>query len=149
VDYPENEADEVSADAASSPEGATAPQAPDPYEGAVPPGYDWPTHGGYLGCLLGLMAACLIGGFAAKLVGLFTFRHQITGLANVVLLLAVFAVATVIFTNLGWRLGRRFFREYAQKPTWGESDEPEPPATDAPPENRTEPEGEATPEHVE
>ncbi len=32
-------------------------------EGAVPPGYDWPTHGGYLGCLLSLMASCLIGGF--------------------------------------------------------------------------------------
>ena len=32
-------------------------------KGAVPPGYDWPTHGGYLGCLLSLIASCLIGGF--------------------------------------------------------------------------------------
>jgi hypothetical protein len=95
------------------------------------------------------MVSCLIGGFAAKLVGLFTFRHHITGLANVVLLLAVFGVATVICTNLGWRLGRRFFREYAQTPTWGESDELAPPATDVPPESRTEPEGETTPERDE
>ncbi|MGH2505564.1 MAG: hypothetical protein ACRDID_23885, partial [Ktedonobacterales bacterium] len=25
------------------------------YRGATPPGYDWPTHGGYLGCLIGVM----------------------------------------------------------------------------------------------
>jgi len=35
----------------------------DLYEGAVPPGYDWTTHGGYLGCLIGLMASCLFGAF--------------------------------------------------------------------------------------
>jgi ABC-type branched-subunit amino acid transport system permease subunit len=149
VDHPETEADEVSAGAASAPEGDATPPREDPYEGAVPPGYDWPTHGGYLGCLLGLMASCLIGGFAAKLVGLYTFRHHVTGLANVLLLLAVFELATILCTNLGWRLGRRFFREYAQKPTWGESDEIEPPPSDASPENPAEPGAEVTPEHVE
>src|SRR5258705_11876483 len=35
----------------------------DPHEGAVPAGYDWPTHGGYLGCLLGVMASCLLAAF--------------------------------------------------------------------------------------
>ena len=115
----------TSADATSPADASNISLHPDPYEGAVPPGYDWPTHGGYLGCLIGLMASCLIGGFVATLVGLYTYYHQITGLANVIVLVAIFALATVICTNLGWRLGRRFFREYAQQPTWGESDAPD------------------------
>jgi hypothetical protein len=88
----------------------------------VPPGYDWPTHGGYLGCLLGLMAACLIGGFAGKLVGLFTFAHNITGVPNVLLILATILVAVFTLGRIGWVLGRRFYREYSVKPTWGEDD---------------------------
>jgi hypothetical protein len=103
-------------------EETAAPQPPDPYEGAVPPGYDWPTHGGYLGCLLGIMASCLIGGFAGKLVGLFTYYHNITGIANVLAIGAVFVLAAAILGALGWRLGRRFLREYARQPTWGEND---------------------------
>ncbi len=105
------------------PDAATAaPPPPDPYEGAVPPGYDWPTHGGYLGCLLGIMASCLIGGFAGKLVGLFTYYQNITGIANVLLIGATFVLAAIILGTLGWRLGQRFLREYARRPTWGEDD---------------------------
>ena len=52
-------------DAAPDPRYAPTPdmEAENPEAGAVPPGYDWPTHGGYLGCLLGMMPACLVGGF--------------------------------------------------------------------------------------
>ncbi len=118
----QNAPEEHPADPESPQVVAAAPPHPERYEGAVPPGYDWPTHGGYLGCLLGLMAACLLGGFAAKLVGLYTYYHGITGFANVFVLVAVFAVVIIACTNIGWRLGRRFYREYAPHPTWGESD---------------------------
>lgn len=94
----------------------------DPYEGAVPPGYDWPTHGGYLGCLLGAMLSCIVGGFVASLVDVFDFGHHIKGLPNVLLVVATFLAALVLFARIGWLLGRRFYREYATKPTWGESD---------------------------
>ncbi|HET9981480.1 MAG TPA: hypothetical protein VFQ32_13610, partial [Ktedonobacterales bacterium] len=69
-----------------TPETSDTPNAPDPWDatpdpryaptpdmeaelpeaGAVPPGYDWPTHGGYLGCLLAMMPACLIAGFLSS-----------------------------------------------------------------------------------
>ena len=135
MDDSENETDEFLADDAFAQDTSAATARPDPHEGAVPPGYDWPTHGGYLGCLLGLIASCLIGGFAAKLVGLFTYYHRITGLTNIILLVAIFALATIVCTNLGWRLGKRFFREYAVKPTWGESDESDVTTIASPPES--------------
>lgn len=110
----------------------------DLYEGAVPPGYDWPTHGGYLGCLIGLMASCLIGAFLGST--LFAAlsctspipgdtliqgcRPLLPGVVSALLTLAVFAVATILLARLGWILGKRFLREYPQpRPTWGESDE--------------------------
>ncbi|MBF6589396.1 MAG: hypothetical protein IVW57_02555, partial [Ktedonobacterales bacterium] len=39
------------------------PPVEDPFEGAVPPGYSWPTHGGYLGCLVGVITGSIAGGF--------------------------------------------------------------------------------------
>src|SRR5260370_26292984 len=68
------------------------------------------------------MASCLIGGFAGKLVGLFTYYHNITGIANVLVIGATFVLAAIILGTLGWRLGQRFLREYARRPTWGEDD---------------------------
>ncbi len=103
----------------------TAPASPPPedrYEGAVPPGYDWPTHGGYLGCLLGVMLSCIVGGFLASLVDVFDFEHHIRGLPNVLLVVVTFLAALALLGRVGWLLGRRFYREYAAKPTWGESD---------------------------
>jgi len=93
----------------------------DPYEGAVPPGYDWPTHGGYLGCLLGLVMACVLGGFLGSfLVGL----TSVTPLgflvhaapARIAIIVGVFLATLVALGRLGWMLGRRFYREYPQPP---------------------------------
>jgi hypothetical protein len=110
----------------------------DPYEGAVPPGYDWPTHGGYLGCLIGLMASCLIGAFLGSTLfaalsctspipgdTLIQGCHPLLpGVVSALLTLAVFAIAAILLAWLGWNLGKRFLREYPQpRPTWGESDE--------------------------
>jgi hypothetical protein len=104
------------------------PRRPDPHEGAVPPGYDWPTHGGYLGCLLSVIASCLIGGFLGS-----TFFSALSHLkvlpvwAAAMLTVAIFVGCVVGLGRLGWVLGRRFYREYPQPytPVWGEDDEPE------------------------
>lgn len=94
-----------------------APPEPDPYEGAVPPGYDWPTHGGYLGCLLGLMAACLLSGFVGSLaIGLISVTPLggIVGtpFARISLLVLAFVVCFGLLGRAGWVLGKRFYREY-------------------------------------
>jgi hypothetical protein len=98
---------------------AAAPDSPDPYEGAVPPGYDWPTHGGYLGCLLGLMVACIAGGFLGSLVvGLVSVsplgRLVGTPAVRISLILAVFVATMLALGRVGWVLGKRFYREYPQ-----------------------------------
>ncbi|HEX8998011.1 MAG TPA: hypothetical protein VF812_18425 [Ktedonobacterales bacterium] len=100
------------------------------YRGATPPGYDWPTHGGYLGCLLGVMTACLLaplgyivfgflGAFLARPLGGVGFALAV--IVTVAAYLAIF----VGLTRLGWFMGRRFLREYEQpaRPVWGEDDE--------------------------
>jgi hypothetical protein len=87
----------------------------DPHEGAVPPGYDWPTHGGYLGCLLSLMASCLIGGFlGTTLFAALGYSHAVPKVVAAVLTVVVYLGVTVGLGRLGWVLGKRFYREYPQ-----------------------------------
>jgi hypothetical protein len=100
------------------------------YEGATPPGYDWPTHGGYLGCLLGVMFACLLaplGYIAVGFLGAFLAQPLgAVGVAIAVLVTIIGYLAIFIgLTRLGWRMGKRFLREYPQpvRPVWGEDDE--------------------------
>ena len=102
------------------------------HQGATPPGYDWPTHGGYLGCLLGVMAACLLaplgyilfgflGAFLTRPLGGFGFALAI------VLTVGVYLAAFVAFSRLGWAMGKRFLHEYEQpvRPVWGEDEDEE------------------------
>lgn len=103
----------------------------DPYEGAVPPGYDWPTHGGYLGCLLGVMASCLIGGFVGStMFPAFAHFNLMPGWVAGLLTLVVYVLLVAGIGRLGYVLGRRFLREYPQPSgkTWGEDDDYEEPA---------------------
>ncbi len=112
------------------------------YRGATPPGYDWPTHGGYLGCMLGVIVSVLmaplgyilfgfVGAFLAPMLGGF-------GVAlAVILTVAVYLAVFIGLSRLGWALGKRFLREYEQpvRPVWGEDDEedyPQPEVTTAP-----------------
>jgi len=99
-----------------TPQNQEAEAAPeDPHEGAVPPGYDWPTHGGYLGCLLGLMASCLIGGFlGSTLFPALGYSNAMPKVVAAVLTVVVFLGITVGLGRLGWILGKRFYREYPQ-----------------------------------
>jgi hypothetical protein len=97
----------------------------DEFEGATPPGYDWPTHGGYLGCLMGVMAGVLLGGFLGANLLSFIYIDKNLPLPVFILLNALLFLALLIgLGRLGWWLGRRFYRYYPQKagPTWGESD---------------------------
>jgi hypothetical protein len=87
----------------------------DPHEGAVPPGYDWPTHGGYLGCLLSLMASCLIGGFlGTTLFPALGYSHAVPKVVAAVLTVVVYLAIAVGLGRLGWILGKRYYREYPQ-----------------------------------
>ncbi len=94
--------------------------AEDPYEGATPPGYDeWPTHGGYLGCLMGVVLAFVlapIGYIVFGLIGSALFPSL--GYAGVWLAGAITVIAYLAcfvgLARLGWRLGKRFYREYPQ-----------------------------------
>lgn len=110
------------------------------YRGATPPGYDWPTHGGYLGCLLGVMIACLLAplgyivfGFLGAILNrpLGGFGIALAVVATIAVYLAVF----VALSRLGWAMGKRFLREYEQpmRPVWGEDDEDNPLVVDADP----------------
>jgi hypothetical protein len=89
----------------------------------VPPGYDWPTHGGYLGCLVGTLAACPIVGFVAA--NIWALFHLSRLAFPLFALLIVISLAAIVGAGrLGWGLGKRFYRYYPQpRPTWGESDE--------------------------
>jgi hypothetical protein len=123
--------DDAGMDAGESPADGVSTDLTDPteppeheVEGAVPPGYDWPTHGGYLGCLVGTIAACLVTGFFGA--NLFSYLYVARGWPFplfALLTLVLFAGAIMLLGQLGWRLGRRFYRYYPQpKPTWGEND---------------------------
>lgn len=62
----------------------------------------WPTNGGPLGCLLGLFSGLLLGAFLGTT--LFAFDRLIG-----IPLTIVLAVALAV---VGWKIGRRVFREY-------------------------------------
>ena len=83
--------------------------------GAVPPGYDWPTHGGYLGCLLGLMMSCLVGGFVGStLFAAINHYHLLPFAASTVLFIALAIAVVYGFARAGWSLGKRLYREYPE-----------------------------------
>lgn len=88
------------------------------YEGATPPGYDeWPTHGGYLGCLLGLVAACTLSGFLG---GTWFAILATPSWVKATITLVIALVAFIGLGRLGWVLGKRYYREYPQ-PVRGEA----------------------------
>ena len=84
---------------------------------ATPPQDEWPTHGGYLGCLLAVMFGCLFAGFfASPLVqGAYRSGHGAGigyGPALNIAAIAIMLVGLVIFGRVGWWIGKRVYREY-------------------------------------
>lgn len=99
---------------------------PDP-DGATPPGYDWPTHGGYLGCLLAVMLSCVLAPLGYLVVGfLGALLSPSLGGVGVGIAIAATVIGYVALffglARLGWRMGKRYLREYPQQQgqTWGE-----------------------------
>ncbi len=127
--YPSEEPvpDAANRDPHGSPDDAHTDTEPDvEAEGAVPPGYDWPTHGGYLGCLLGLMVSCIVGGFIGSSIAAALVHYNWTSGGAVAWVVAAIYVATIaVLCSLGWMLGKRFYRAYPQARgrTWGEHDD--------------------------
>lgn len=95
-------------------------------EGAVPPGYDWPTHGGYLGCLCGVVASFVVFGLiGANLLSFYWASGAISGPLFILLAIVVFFVLAYLFGRAGFVLGKRFYRAYPQAPgqrNWGEDE---------------------------
>jgi hypothetical protein len=92
----------------------------------VPPGYDWPTHGGYLGCLVGTITACLVTGFlGANLFSYLWASGKVSGPIFVLLTLVALVFIVWALGRVGWVLGKRFYRAYDQpaRPVWGEDDD--------------------------
>jgi|SRR5579883_902534 len=105
------------------PEEAPPPE-PTPPEEAPPPEAQGEVNGGPLGCCLGVTVGLLLSlsliilsyVFANPLRGLFQGNESLLGLLVRVLMgLLAFALA-ISFGVLGWRLGKRFFREYEPPP---------------------------------
>jgi hypothetical protein len=105
-----------------------APDAEDPQAGAVPPGYDWPTHGGYLGCLFGLIVSCLLCGLVGAPLAEISGHGLLSAPLTIGITLLLAAIFAFILGRVGWVLGRRFFREYPQpagRRTWYQQQEDE------------------------
>ncbi|MEO7002695.1 MAG: hypothetical protein ABI068_12865 [Ktedonobacterales bacterium] len=107
--------------------GDRATSAEERYAGAVPPGYDWPTHGGYLGCLMGVVFALVLAPLGYIIFGFLGATLAISlggfgvGLAAAITIIAYVALF-IVLSRAGWRLGKHFLREYPQAAgqTWGE-----------------------------
>jgi hypothetical protein len=99
-------------------------EAENPEEGAVPPGYDWPTHGGYLGCLLGMLPACLMAAFlGSTFVAVLNKAGIVSPVVAAILVVVLFVACIAGFGRMGWLLGRRFYRKYPRTGgAWGEDD---------------------------
>lgn len=113
-----NEEKPLAAEETGMPTDASTPSAtPD----AVPPvnaEEEWPTHGGYLGCLIAIMFGCLFAAFfASPLVqGAYRTTHgagigygPTLNVAAIVIMIA----GLIAFGRIGWAIGKRVFREYA------------------------------------
>jgi hypothetical protein len=89
-------------------------------ENALPPEAEGEANGGPLGCCLGVMIGLLLSlslaifsrVFIGPLGSLFQGNYGLLGLLTRILMgLLAFAFA-IIFGYLGWRVGRRLYREY-------------------------------------
>jgi hypothetical protein len=87
---------------------------------ALPPEAQGEVNGGPLGCCLGVTVGLLLSlsliilsyVFANPLRGLFQGNDNLLGLLVRILMGLLACALAIFFGVLGWRLGKRFFREY-------------------------------------
>ncbi|SRR5579883_2468758 len=78
---------------------------------------EWPTHGGPLGCLVGLTFGFLLAGFlGSTLISFVHFSKAGAGGWYIFSAVLVMLVFSILFAALGWRIGKRIYREYAPTP---------------------------------
>lgn len=91
------------------------PNATNDPEGAIPPGEEWMTHGGYLGCLIAITFGCLLASFVASpLVRGLSLAKQGTAIGFVVGAIILMLLGIIIFGRMGWWIGKRVYREYPE-----------------------------------
>jgi len=81
---------------------------------------EWPTHGGYLGCFLALLAGCIFAGFFASplvqfLQVAFLTKHGTGkgyGPVLAIIAIVIMIVGLIIFGRIGWAIGKRVYKEY-------------------------------------
>jgi hypothetical protein len=81
-----------------------------------PPEEEWLTHGGYLGCLLAMVFGCLLAAFIATplIRGTQLASIQNWGVAFTISAIFIMIVGISLFGWIGWKIGKRIFREYPQ-----------------------------------
>ncbi len=84
--------------------------------------FEWPTHGGYLGCLMGMFIGCVLAGFLSSTI--ISFVHFVRGTSQPLFIIAAVVLMVVVigvFGRIGWGAGKRFYRDYQQpvEPTTG------------------------------
>jgi hypothetical protein len=120
VDQNDEEAQPIGSTTPQKDEPETIEEKPSQPEETLPPEAQGEVNGGPLGCCLGVTVGLLLSlsliilsyVFANPLRGLFQGNDTLFGLlVRVLMVLLAFALA-IFFGVIGWRLGKRFFREY-------------------------------------
>lgn len=76
---------------------------------------EWPTHGGYLGCLMGIMFGCLAAAFiASPLVRGATHVVANIGFQLNASALVIMLIGIMLFGFIGWKIGKRIFRDFSE-----------------------------------
>ncbi len=87
-------------------------------EDTLPPEARGEANGGPLGCCLGMMIGLLLGGVLLSLsltalnYSSATHNYGLAGWLVRILIGILAFVLAVVFARIGWKLGKRFFREY-------------------------------------
>lgn len=97
----------------------------DSARGALPPEAQGDVNGGPLGCCLGVAVGLFLSVFVAifsrlytdPLVALFQHNYQLMGLLIRVVMGILAVVLAILCGYLGWKLGKRFYREYEAPPS--------------------------------
>jgi hypothetical protein len=78
---------------------------------------EWPTHGGPLGCLVSIVFGCLVASFFSspllQRVQLIQFGKAAPAGWLIFTAIVLVLVITIFFGVIGWKIGKRIFREYA------------------------------------
>jgi hypothetical protein len=118
-DFPEEKPDSPTSEPLPPPEQPITENTTEAAPGleSLPPEAQGDTNGGPLGCCLGIMVGLLLSLSIAVVSRLYPDLFiQIFGehlsIATKIIMILVLVAGSIIFGTVGWRSGRRFYREY-------------------------------------